>query len=979
MADIETRISKLHSALRSPLGRWVLPLFVSAIPPGCGDSLEEEEIAVLSSAATATISISGQIIGTSGGGVAGVTLTLSGTRQAMQISDAEGHYSFTQLPPGSFSVLPSRAGCSFVSQVVNLNGLASSVVQSFGASGPSCLGTPPAEGGPPPPASPAIHEFVVLASGPIGLGDRDTIPAGNLGTSSPAGTPFALIVGHDASAPGNLFGRSVELLDRATVGNVSTDQLTGPFATHLATSRFVIPPGVPTARPFAAGSLAITVAAAATRVLAPGQYGAIAVQGTLRLSGGLYQLASLTLGPAAVLSASAPSVVRVTGRLTAADRTKLIVAGGLGASALRLVVGAQGADAVAIGTDVRLTGLLLAPAGGVTARDRLHLSGAAAAAGAIALGNDAQVDFDAAFECSTDAQCDDANVCTTDACGDGFCVHAAVADGAVCDDGDACTQTDRCQAGTCAGSDPVACAASDQCHVAGSCDPASGVCSNPDADDETGCDDGDACTRTDTCQAGVCTGGDPRVCLVFDPCLSGSTCNSGDGSCENIPQPDGTACPFGSGTGTCANGTCVAGAALTISSSGGDTLFSSNVPTSNTFAYSATADDLGSAPGGGRKVVFTPGAFPPGQQVIAYDFPYGLTADDEGGANAVSDVLSGHWICLPTEYASLSAPSGQTISVPDVFVDHVVRYVDGVCRARIPLQPLFHELENQIVGKIQQDLPGIVSFDFFEFAQPQFRGRGSNLQMGFLFEALYKFSVGATLATVSLDPAFTVGLRASDGLIHIATLERNVTTLGLADSFKPKIDAALADTAGLEDKVNAVLSPPMSQLVSVLGLPADSVVTSCTTPTPAAPSPECFNNVISAIHAAVSSVPGATQATDLAAQFFGPINFTCDNSNQCRFHPVFQGVNILPDSLEIVLAPDLRNPSNPLNSALTAFIQLLGPQSISRTVQLGSTPVTVSVDCSLPAASSARGHITTVFTGSTDLAQGIPCGGFAVP
>src|SRR5262249_44817494 len=53
---------------------------------------------------------------------------------------------------------------------------------------------------------------------------------------------------------------------------------------------------------------------------------------------------------------------------------------------------------------------------------------------------------------------------------------------------------------------PVVCPAPDQCHVAGTCDTSTGVCSNPNATDGTSCDDSDACTFSDTCQSGVCKG-----------------------------------------------------------------------------------------------------------------------------------------------------------------------------------------------------------------------------------------------------------------------------------------------------------------------------------------------------------------------------------------------------------------------------------------------------------------------------------------
>src|SRR5207249_10891658 len=39
-----------------------------------------------------------------------------------------------------------------------------------------------------------------------------------------------------------------------------------------------------------------------------------------------------------------------------------------------------------------------------------------------------------------------------------------------------------------------------------------GTCSNPAKPNGATCDDGSACTRTDTCQAGTCIGTNPVVC-----------------------------------------------------------------------------------------------------------------------------------------------------------------------------------------------------------------------------------------------------------------------------------------------------------------------------------------------------------------------------------------------------------------------------------------------------------------------------------
>ncbi|MEZ4224258.1 MAG: FG-GAP repeat protein [Polyangiaceae bacterium] len=78
---------------------------------------------------------------------------------------------------------------------------------------------------------------------------------------------------------------------------------------------------------------------------------------------------------------------------------------------------------------------------------------------------------------------------------DGSCT--VLADATVCDDGDGCTQTDTCKAGTCSGANPVVCVAEDDCHEVGGCDSLTGSCSNPSKTDGTLCSGG-------TCQAGAC-------------------------------------------------------------------------------------------------------------------------------------------------------------------------------------------------------------------------------------------------------------------------------------------------------------------------------------------------------------------------------------------------------------------------------------------------------------------------------------------
>ncbi|HEY7376709.1 MAG TPA: hypothetical protein VIF57_31410 [Polyangia bacterium] len=176
----------------------------------------------------------------------------------------------------------------------------------------------------------------------------------------------------------------------------------------------------------------------------------------------------------------------------------------------------------------------------------------------------------------TGTACNDGNACTqTDTCQAGACVgtnpiscggadacHDAVcvpatgacstpnkADGTPC--GAGCAST--CQSGTCTAGGSVTCSALDQCHVAGVCEPATGLCSNPPAANGMACSDGNLCTQGDACQAGVCSG-TAKVCAALDECHVAGSCDVATGLCSNPPAANNIPC---AGGGTCQNGACV--------------------------------------------------------------------------------------------------------------------------------------------------------------------------------------------------------------------------------------------------------------------------------------------------------------------------------------------------------------------------------------------------------------------------------------
>lgn len=132
---------------------------------------------------------------------------------------------------------------------------------------------------------------------------------------------------------------------------------------------------------------------------------------------------------------------------------------------------------------------------------------------------------------------------------------ACAVEGAGCDDGDACTRGDLCRAGRCLG-EPLRCDDPPACHApAGTC--VAGACEYAPLTG-TPCDDGDACTASDVCEAGVCAGAPlacetppAAVCLdaeTLREALAPGSCGGGECSYPTFERP----CQDG-----CLDGACV--------------------------------------------------------------------------------------------------------------------------------------------------------------------------------------------------------------------------------------------------------------------------------------------------------------------------------------------------------------------------------------------------------------------------------------
>lgn len=155
--------------------------------------------------------------------------------------------------------------------------------------------------------------------------------------------------------------------------------------------------------------------------------------------------------------------------------------------------------------------------------------------------------------CPAPNQCQLDPICNTT---NGVCMYPNKASSVDCNDGNPCTLNDKCNNGQCIGT-PKVCSASDQCHVAGTCNINTGNCSNPNAENNLPCDDNLLCTTNDKCTNGVC-GGAQTVCNNPGQCFTGGSCSASSGQCVYTPLT-GTGCNDNNActrNDTCISGTC---------------------------------------------------------------------------------------------------------------------------------------------------------------------------------------------------------------------------------------------------------------------------------------------------------------------------------------------------------------------------------------------------------------------------------------
>jgi hypothetical protein len=196
----------------------------------------------------------------------------------------------------------------------------------------------------------------------------------------------------------------------------------------------------------------------------------------------------------------------------------------------------------------------------------------------------------------------------------------------------------------------------------------------------------------------------------------------------------------------------------------------------------------------------------------------------------------------------------------------------------------------------------------WDVAQPHFRGSGDHKEWGFYYAGDFDIRVLGTRTHLTVSPAYAFS-PSEDGFVDVRALAQAVTLIPDVSDARPAINETLRDVVPqvMENLIRNRLEMPVSNLLALLpGADSDDVDVSCDSSDELPEQQQtCFDNV----EEGLGQVPDGIE----------PRNFACV-SRRCTFHPIVQEVNALPDSLELVLAPDLDGESG----ALTALYQAAG-------------------------------------------------------
>jgi hypothetical protein len=283
-------------------------------------------------------------------------------------------------------------------------------------------------------------------------------------------------------------------------------------------------------------------------------------------------------------------------------------------------------------------------------------------------------------------------------------------------------------------------------------------------------------------------------------------------------------------------------------------------------------------------------------------------------------------------------PGDEESMTYDHVTGHVMRYVRGTCSRRLPWVEIFENIaraaESGLICETQDIAFGLLGVErrYFQ-AQPHFTSEvglselnAAPVDAGFFLDAQYDARIPIINAgvTVGVNPGYSIKRR-SDGFVSVNILNNapNVQVINDTDVGGISVSDIIRDK--LRTQVPVLFEKVINDAL-VQPLP-DPFAEECDSGDDDAPQ-QCLDTVLDGLAQLCDT--GIAPEACIAPQVLSTANFVCPASGQCSVHPTVFEVNVLPEELELVFAPNPFAPTVQVDRffrALSDFsdVELCGP------------------------------------------------------
>lgn len=302
----------------------------------------------------------------------------------------------------------------------------------------------------------------------------------------------------------------------------------------------------------------------------------------------------------------------------------------------------------------------------------------------------------------------------------------------------------------------------------------------------------------------------------------------------------------------------------------------------------------------------------PRQELIAFDL-------DWAGQLFKPDP-SVNYIPLQVPFEAVTPGSSNTYTFTAASTNHVIRYWHGLCGVRVPWTEIFDELSDGLLEKLAEQAAEEwylgTTTRHYDKMSPMFHGYLGDIQHGFAIEGEYSLSfLGSLQEQFYINPAYTLSVHNKTGMVNVTNVHAGVVAIGdVADVVEPALmkDLPVALEESIADRMRVSLKTGIFDSACDPKDDLEDQQDVCFAKFADGDGGDSVMQILfeTALLDAGYSDEWSKQAAEQMNRALEKRNFSCqpdpvdDKFGDCAFNPVIMRLNVLPNHMEMVFAPE---------------------------------------------------------------------------